>query len=211
MSKNYLPDILLSMRCTKAMRQMGKYLAQKLCCHLNLNLCKLIKMFSFIQRRLSFPPALSSYFIYITTNYHTSSSREALLSHIINEKKIKAKSYNSTTPSTTSEFSREKQRLKGRRQSFSLSFTTLLSISGISCISSMALIVLGQTGTSSTESSLLLSSLKMIVASDFCYLWLTSLSSADFSVLPPTMSKCPALNPLCLISELLLSSYMDPN
>lgn len=72
-------------------------------------------MFSFIQRRLSFPPALSSYFIYITTNYHTSSSREALLSHIINERKIKAKSYNSTTPSTTSEFSREKQRLKGRR------------------------------------------------------------------------------------------------
>jgi len=55
MKKNYLPDTLLSMRCTKAMSRMGKYLVLKLCCHLNLNLCKLIKMFSFIRSRWSFP------------------------------------------------------------------------------------------------------------------------------------------------------------
>ena len=128
MNKNYLSDTLLSMRCTKAMRQMGKYLVLKHCCHLNLNLCKLMKMFSFIQRRLSFPLALSSYFIYITTNYHIRSSRETLLSHMLNEKnkkKIKAISYIFTTSTSTSEFSGEKQRLqREKKQSFSVKYLT---------------------------------------------------------------------------------------
>ena len=149
------------------MRQIGKYLVLKLLLF-NVEYMQIDRL-SLIQRILFSRCTINLFDI--ISNYHTSLSKQAFLSHTINEK-FKDQCCISKIPTCIYQLLSSSVGIMAKRRrdgSSSLSLSTLFNhVSGTSSISSMVLGVLGQTGSSTTVLFLFLSSLEVIVPFQCC-------------------------------------------